>query len=148
MEQDDLYAFIRQNRYAVVASVAADGSPRSALVGVAATPSLDLVFDTLRSTRKYVNLCARPRCSAVIGWSGEQTLQIEGEAEELRGEALAQLQEVYFDQWPECRAHLAHPEIVYLAIHPTWLRYSDYNQSPPLIDEIRLDTRTGTPTTG
>lgn len=124
-----------RSRYAVVSSIAGDGSPQSALVGIASTPSLELIFDTLDSTRKFANLCQRPRCSMVIGWTGEQTLQLEGRAEAPQSPELARLQQAYFEQWPECRAHLAWPGIAYLVVRPTWLRYSDFDQSPPLIQE-------------
>jgi pyridoxine/pyridoxamine 5'-phosphate oxidase len=133
-----LQAFIQRSRYGVLASLSPDGTPQSALLGIACTPALQIVFDTLQNTRKYRNLTQHPQCSMVIGWSGEQTLQLEGYAEELSGALLLSLQDLYFQQWPECRTHLAWPGITYVAITPTWLRFSDYNQSPPAITEVSL----------
>ncbi len=136
MDRAALHAFIQRQRYAVVSSVAADGTPQSALVGIAETPRLEIVFDTLKTSRKYPNLIARPTCSLVIGWHGEQTLQLEGTAVEPHGDALKQFQDVYFAQWPECREHLTWPEIAYIVVTPRWLRYSDFAQKPPLIQEL------------
>ncbi|HEY2470945.1 MAG TPA: hypothetical protein VGI45_24335 [Terracidiphilus sp.] len=48
------------------------------LVGIAVTPDLEVVFDTLSTTRKYANLMARPACSVVLWWGGEQTVQLDG----------------------------------------------------------------------
>jgi len=136
VDREALYAFIGRQRYAVVSSVAANGAPQSALVGIAATRGLEIVFDTLQATRKHANLVERPACSMVIGWSGEQTLQLDGVAEELRGDALHDLLEVYFAAWPECRGHLDWPGIAYFVVRPRWIRFSDYGQSPPLIVEF------------
>jgi hypothetical protein len=58
--------------------------------------NIEIVFDTIKSSRKYPNLVQRPACSFVIAWSGEQTLQLEGIAEEPKGNALKQFQDVYF----------------------------------------------------
>src|SRR5439155_10480520 len=57
-------------------------------VGIAVTSELEIVFDTVKTTRKHPNLMARPQCSFVIGWTGEQTVQYEGEAQELHGSEL------------------------------------------------------------
>lgn len=135
MNEPDLYAFISQSRLAVLGSVYA-ASPQAALVGIAVTAQLEIVFDTVKSSRKYRNLSAQPDCSFVIGWSGEQTVQYEGKARELQSPELERYQTVYFAAWPECRAHLDWPGIVYFAVHPTWIRFSNFDQNPPLIQEF------------
>jgi pyridoxine/pyridoxamine 5'-phosphate oxidase len=75
-----LFEFLSRQRYGVLSSIADDGTPQSALVGIAVTRELEILFDTLASTRKYHNLVARPACSMVIGWDGEQTCQLDGVA--------------------------------------------------------------------
>lgn len=136
MDRAAIHAFIRRQRYGVVSSTAANGRPQSALVGIASTSRLEIIFDTVKSSRKYSNLIQRPACSLVIGCSGEQTLQLEGIAEEAQGGSLKQLLEVYFAEWPECREHMSWPGIAYFVVHPEWIRYSDYDQKPPLIQEF------------
>jgi hypothetical protein len=32
------------------------------------------------------------------------------------------------------------PGIAYFVVHPHWLRYSDYDQTPPLIQELDKET--------
>src|ERR1700685_2586627 len=101
MDRAALHAFMAGFRYGVVSSIARDGTPQSALVGIAITPTLEIVFDTVKSSRKYPNLVARPACSFVVGWEGEQTVQYEGEAREPAGVELERYREIYFGVWPD-----------------------------------------------
>lgn len=140
MDKTAIHAFIAQHRYGVLSSIGPDGSPQSALVGIAVTPELEIVFDTVRSSRKYPNLIARPACSFVIGgWDSERTLQYDGVAIEPTGAELAHYQEAYFAAWPDGRSRLSWPGLTHIAVRPRWLRYSDFNQSPPLIMEMKFD---------
>ncbi len=138
MTQSDLYQFMSRHKLGVLGSIGNAGTPQSALVGVAVTPNLELVFDTVKHTRKYPNLKARPACSFVIGWDAEQTVQYEGQAEELQPPDLARYQEIYFKAWPDGPSRLSWPGIVYFLVRPTWIRYSDFAQDPPLIREFAL----------
>ena len=136
MNRRDLHAFIVQHRLGVVSSIGPDGAPQSALVGIAASTDIEIVFDTTTSTRKYANLVARPRCSVVVGWTGEQTVQLEGVAEELVGSELERLRAVYFEAWPDGPSRLKWPGITHFVIRPTWIRYSDFAQDPAVIVEL------------
>ncbi len=137
MTKADLYNFLLTRKLGVLGTIGLGNSPQSALVGIAVTEHLELVFDTVKNSRKYGNLIARPACSFAIGWEGEQTVQYEGEAQELTGTEVDRCQEVYFRAWPECRAHMSWPGIVYFVVRPRWIRYSDFDQSPPLVQEFR-----------
>lgn len=136
MDKASIYAFMAGYRYGVVSSIAANRAPQSALVGIAVTPELEIVFDTLNSTRKYKNLIKRPSCSFVVGWGGEKTIQYEGTAAEPTGADLERCQEAYFAVWPDGLARMSWPGIAYFMVRPKWIRYSDYDQNPPLIEEM------------
>ena len=138
MDQAALFAFMSQFRYGVLSSIGPDGAPQSALVGIATSPELEVIFDTVRSSRKYPNLVARPRCSIVIGWGGEQTVQFEGSAVEPQGTELKRCQNVYFAAWPDGPARIAWPGITWFVVRPHWIRYSDFDRNPPLIDETKF----------
>src|SRR5260370_23425252 len=138
MTEADLYPFIARHKLAVLSTVSGSNPPQSALVGIAITPHLEIIFDTVKSSRKYPNLIAQPVCSFVIGWAGEQTVQYEGEAEELESPELERYQETYFKVWPDGLSRLSWPGIVYFVVRPAWIRYSDFDQSPPLIREFRF----------
>jgi pyridoxine/pyridoxamine 5'-phosphate oxidase len=134
----DLYTFMAKCRLGVLGTVGPAGAPQSALMGIAVTEKLEIVFDTVKSSRKYPNLIARPVCSFVIGgWgAGEQTVQYEGEAEELKSPELGPYQQIYFKAYPDGPARMSWPGITYFVVRPTWIRYSDFDQNPPLIREF------------
>ncbi len=136
MDRTSLHIFMARFRYGVVSSIAADGTPQSALVGIATSPELEIIFDTVRSSRKFPNLVARPSCSFVVGWEGEQTVQFEGMAEELQGSELKRCQDIYFAAWPDGPARMAWPGIAYFVVRPRWVRYSDFDKNPALVEEM------------
>jgi pyridoxine/pyridoxamine 5'-phosphate oxidase len=136
MEKAAIHAFMARFRYGVLSSISSDGTPQSALVGIATTPDLEIIFDTVKSSRKYPNLIRNSCCSFVVGWDGEQTVQFEGVAIEPQGEELRRYQEAYFAAWPDGPARMSWPGIAYFVVRPTWIRYSDFDQKPPLVEEI------------
>ena len=138
MTEAELYALMAKSRLGVLGTIGNGGIPQAALMGIAVTPRLEIIFDTVKSSRKYPNLIAHPVCSFVIGgWgAGEQTVQYEGEARELKPPELATYQEIYFKVWPEGPGRMSWPGIVYFAVRPAWIRYSDFDQNPPLIQEF------------
>lgn len=136
MDRTDLYSFMASYRYGVVSSISSAGTPQSALVGIATTPELDIIFDTVRSSRKYPNLIHCPACSVVVGWGGEQTVQLEGIAIEPKGADLKRYQDAYFGVWPDGIARMSWPGITYFVVRPQWLRFSDFDQRPPRIEEM------------
>jgi len=138
MTEADLYAFLATHRLGILGTIGPRGTPQSALVGIATTPQLEIIFDTVASSRKYPNLVARPACSFVIGGWGpaEQTLQFEGQAEELKSPKLERCQAIYFNFWPDGPARMSWPGIVYFVVRPTWIRYSDFDRNPALIREF------------
>jgi hypothetical protein len=138
MDKAILYSVMTKSRYGVISSIESGGTPQSALVGVAITPDLEIVFDTLKTTRKYANLVARPSCSFVLWGNGEQTVQFEGITIEPQGAALDRYREAYFAVWPDGAARLSWPGLVHLVVQPRWIRASDFDQSPPRIEEMRF----------
>ena len=139
MDKAGIYAFMSGFKYGIVSSVAKDGAPQSALVGIAVSEELEIVFDTVNSSRKYRNLIDRPQCSVVVGgWSSEQTVQYEGVAVEPKGDELARYQKIYFAAWPDGPTRLSWPGIAYFVVRPRWVRYSDFDQSPPMVEEMRV----------
>jgi hypothetical protein len=138
MTKADLYAFIAARKLGVMGYISQQGVPRSALVGIAVTAELEIVFDTVSSSRKFDDLRANPAASFVIGWEREATVQLEGRAFQPTGDELSRYQQVYFGAWPECRDHLSWPGIAYFVVQPQWIRFSDFDERPPLIEEFKL----------
>ena len=67
MTKADLLGFARRHRVAVQTSVAKDGAPQAAVVGIAVGDDFEIVFDTLQTTRKAQNLGRDPRIALVLG---------------------------------------------------------------------------------
>jgi len=119
----------------VLSTARKDGRPEAALMGFAATPELEIVFDTVRSARKYPILKENPRVAWVVGCTTEITVQYEGEAFELEGEELAKYKKIYFAKWRDGPARESWPRITYFAVRPKWVRYCDYNAGARRIEE-------------
>jgi predicted pyridoxine 5'-phosphate oxidase superfamily flavin-nucleotide-binding protein len=135
VSKQELYDFIRARPLAVLATVSGDGAPEAALVGIAVTPDLELIFDTLDATRKFPNLKRDPRIAFVIGWDSEETLQYEGLADQPDGEALEQLKKIYFAAVPDGEARQDWPGLTYFRVRPRWVRFSSYYR-PRRVDEM------------
>jgi pyridoxine/pyridoxamine 5'-phosphate oxidase len=131
----ELVAFLRSERLGVVSTVDRAGRPESALVGIAASDAMELVFDTLATTRKVTNLRANPRVAIVVGGWGarEQTAQLEGIADEHVDD---RLREVYYAAYPDGRERASWRDLIYVRVRVTWARFSDFDARPPMIVEV------------
>lgn len=138
MNLDDVFAFLDGERLGVLSTVASDGSPQAALMGVVATPELELIFDTVKSSRKYPNLKSKPSVAFVIGCTTEVTVQYEGIAEELEGTKLEKYKKVYFAKFTDGRERESWPGITYFVVRPKWVRYCDYNPGNRRIEEMQF----------
>lgn len=143
MDRAELLSFLRRHRLAVQASVAADGAPQAAVIGVAVTDALELVFDTLATTRKHANLRADDRIALVVGWD-EVTAQIEGRADFPEGDELARIRALYLEAFPDGHDRLAWPGICHVRVRPRWVRVSDFRVDPPRIVELTGSALVGT----
>jgi len=130
-----MYEFMDGERLAVLSTARKDGRPEAALMGFAVTPEMEIVFDTVRSSRKYPILKENPRVAWVMGCTTEITVQYEGEAKELEGEELARYKKVYFAKFPDGPARESWPGITYFVVRPKWVRYCDYNPGTRRIEE-------------
>ena len=138
MTEAFIYEVMRRHRLAVLATASVDNQPEAAVVGIAVTPQLEIVFDTVRSSRKYHNLIAQPKVAIVIGMKNETTTQYEGVAMELRGPEDDVYREAYYAVYPEGRERAATWEgLVHFVVRPRWVRYSNYND-PVMIEELRF----------
>lgn len=137
MDAAFIYETMRKFRLAAVASASADHQPETAVVGIAVTADLEVVFDTVRSSRKYRNLIVHPKVALVI-WKNEMTVQYEGEVRELGGSEDDHYREVYYSVFPDGRERTANWEgLTHIVIRPRWIRYSNFEE-PVRIEELRF----------
>lgn len=104
MTRADILEFMRSHSLAVQASVSPLGAPQAAVVGFIVTDDFEIVFDTVDTTRKVVNLRRSARRALVIGGmvnGDERTVQYEGIADEPTGTDLERLKELYVVRFPD-----------------------------------------------
>jgi hypothetical protein len=130
----ELLTFLRRHRYCVQASVTSSGAPQAAVIGFAVSDGLEIVFDTVGTTRKMTNLRRDPRVALVIGWDEEQTVQLEGVADEPRGAELSRLKAVYFQAFPDGVERQSWKDITYVRVRPIWARYSDFRPGGTIVE--------------
>jgi hypothetical protein len=131
MNLEEIRQYLRTQRLAVITSLSAAMEPQAALVGIAVTNQLEIIFDTLKNTRKYQNLGVHNKVALVIGWDEETTVQYEGQASELTGPDADSFKEIYFSVWPDGRQRAANwPGLVHFKVSPAWIRYSNFNDPP------------------
>jgi hypothetical protein len=150
MTPSELLQFMSTQSLAVQASVSASGAPQAAVVGVVVTEAFEVFFDTLTETRKMHNLRRNPKIAFVLGgWmpGDERTVQYEGVADEPAGAELERLKELYFRRFPDGRARQSWRGLVYVRARLTWIRYSDFNRTPPEIVEFGPNDLRGLPAT-
>ncbi len=138
MTLEEVFDIAKRKRFLVVSTVNESGAPEAALMGFALTQAKEIVFDTLSTSRKAVNLARNPAAALVIGWDDNISLQIEGPARRPVGEDLASAKAAYFREWPDGRARENWPDIAYVVVKPKWIRYSNYGAGPPIVEEFRL----------
>jgi pyridoxine/pyridoxamine 5'-phosphate oxidase len=137
MTLEEVFDIARRKRFVVVSTVDESGAPEAALMGFALTQGNEVVFDTLSTSRKAVNLARNPKAALVIGWDDNISLQIEGLARRPTGDDLASAKTAYFREWPDGRARENWPNIAYVVVRPKWIRYSNYSGAP-VVEEFTL----------
>ena len=138
MTLEEVFDIAKQKRFLVVSTVNESGAPEAALMGFALTQAKEIVFDTLSTSRKAVNLARNPAAALVIGWDDNISLQIEGVARRPVGDDLASAKAAYFREWPDGRARENWPE------HRLCRRAAEVDsifqlrRGPPVVEEFRL----------
>lgn len=118
--------FIKSQQLAVLSTVALDGFPEAAVVGISELDDLSLIFGTFNTYRKYKNLKNNPKVALVIGWS-HITIQYEGIAEEFAGDEREFAKQIHVLKLPTSKKFADLPEQCYFKIKPLWIRHSDYS---------------------
>ena len=130
--------FIKKQKLVVISTVDKNNKPESAVLEFGETDNLEIIFDTYNSSKKYKNLQINKHVSFVIGWDENITVQYEGIAEELTGEQKKKFQKIYWIKNPKAKRWATREGVVYFKTTPRWIRYSDLNEHPWKILEIKL----------
>jgi hypothetical protein len=138
MTRKELLAFMRSERFAAQATVSARSRASGRGRRHRVSDDFEIVFDTLHNSRKAANLRANPSIAFVIGGMHDsiRTVQYEGIADTPSGDELIRVREIYFEVFPDGRERLTWPGLIHVRVKPTWVRYSSYAPTPPLILEF------------
>jgi pyridoxine/pyridoxamine 5'-phosphate oxidase len=129
IEKRELLDFMRAHPLGVVSTTSKSGAPEAALVNIVSTDELELIFYTIQTNRKCINLRRDPRIAVVIGWDSEMTMQYEGVADEPQYEELDRLKRIYGASRPNAEFKMSWPGLTYFRVRPKWIRLSNYGQN-------------------
>lgn len=130
-----ILSILKKNEHAVLSTISESGFPESALIGFGQTESLEIIFGTSNRARKYKNIAMNSKVSLVIGWESDAiTIQYEGEAFEIDDKDASYIEE-YLLKVPSAAIFKKNTDQRYFNVRPRWVRYCDYGQQPPLIEE-------------
>jgi hypothetical protein len=132
-----LHAFLKRHRLAVLSSTGPDGAAQSALINIAVTPELEIIFETTCETRKFDNIERDSRVSLVIGWDGPETMQYQGVAKRPDGQQRQRARDVFVGAFPRKENDEFWPGNTYFLVTPHWLRFSSYYR-PRFVEEYQF----------
>lgn len=131
--------FLGKFDHCVLATVTPEGKPECALIEFAETPSLEIVFDTSNTYRKFANMESNPNVAFAIGDRAANTgVQYEGVVTRLEGDELAAMKKIFFAKCPYAPKFEKNPDTVYYKATPRWIRYRSYDTDPMTQFELTL----------
>lgn len=134
MNLDDVKQFLDQFETCVIATVNSMGQPQAATVGFSVDDELKILFATNQDTRKSANIAKNAKVAMTFGFEGVKTVQFEGHASLVSKEDLGERLEAHYEKLPNARRHALKAGEIYYLITPTWLRFTDYTQKPPIFE--------------
>ena len=137
MTKELIYQFVARQKLGVMSTINSDNKPEAAVIGIAVSENLEIIFDTVKASRKYQNILQNANVALAIGWDEEITVQYEGIADVLGNDSEAdRLRGIYYKVYPDGRERAATwPGLVHIKVIPKWIRYSNFNE-PLLIEEV------------
>jgi len=128
LTRKEAFEFLKASELGAISTVSEDGAPEAAVINLAVNHDLELIFETIQTTRKCVNLRRDPR-AAIVVWRGDETLQYGGIADEPDRYTLEPLLETYFAAQPGALNHCGWPGLTYFRVRPRWIRLSRYGRT-------------------
>ena len=127
--------FLKSQLLGVIATVDKNNKPESALVGFSETDELEIIFGTFNDTRKFANLQQNPHVAFTI--SGPKiTVQYEGVAKMAEVDEIEKYRAIHLTKNPRAQKVSHHVKQQFFKVTPSWIRYTDISQKPPVIWEI------------
>lgn len=134
MNLDDVKQFLNQFETCVISTVGDNLQPEAATVGFSVDDDFKILIATNKKTRKAANLEKNNKVALVVGFDGPRTVQIEGEAVKIDVEENADRINLHYEKVPAAKKFAGQSGQSYYLISPTWLRFTNYTQNPPIFD--------------
>ncbi|CAN5183647.1 hypothetical protein BH11PAT1_BH11PAT1_3980 [soil metagenome] len=127
-------------RLCVLATSTSGGKPECAVLAYAVKEDLSLVLSTHKSSRKCKNIEENNQVSLVFGWAyNEINIQCDGTAQILeKGEKFLHYENFFFSVNPHAEKFKG-LDTVFISVKPTWVRITDFTQTPVKIEEEMID---------
>lgn len=131
MERDEkikkIRKFLHKHNVAVVSTLHSEKEGiESAVVSIAETPELEIIFGTSNATRKYKNLQKSGHVAFVIGWSSYTgSLQFEGVAREMDREEINSHVSLLTKKNLMNKVFLQKKNQAWFIVKPRWIRLQE-----------------------
>lgn len=129
MSLEEILAAANEVNFATIATIGETGAPQAVTVEFGLCGD-KIIFDTFKDSRKFANIAKDNRVALVMMPGEDVSIDVEGRAELLEGEALTNAQEAYFEKVPKARKWANLPNVVFFAVTVEWARCTDVSVSP------------------
>ncbi|MCO5217083.1 MAG: pyridoxamine 5'-phosphate oxidase family protein [Thermomicrobiales bacterium] len=134
----DYISFINTYSLGVVATVAPDGNPSAALIGMAAMSSGQILLCAKGDGRTLRNIRDRSRVALVFSRDDIETIQIEGDAVIPGGDDLTR----FLAEWrlanPNSGIFKPGSDLILVVVQPTWVRRYSIVLGEPVVSEHHI----------
>lgn len=139
MDKQKLIDFLKQYELCVISTANKQNEVESAVMALVTTEECSLLMSTETGTRKWKNMQENNHVAVVVGGlKNDPSAQINGEFKELTGENALKAKEYMLKVHPEWEHYFDSPTSAFFCVTPTWVRFSDFSQSPPLVTEANI----------
>ena len=137
MDKNQILEFVKKQTLAVLSTVTPDSKSQSAVMAIAVTNNWQILMSTEAETRKVSNLKNNPSSSLIIGGLESTSIQLDGQTIITSGPEAESVKAQILAIHPDTKDYLTSTS-VFLKFIPSWLRYSDFSQSSPVVVEINF----------
>lgn len=138
IDKNGVLQLIKSQSLCVLSTASLSGKSESAVMAYTIKDDFTILINTEPTTRKYQNLLTNNRVSIVVGgFKNDPSVQIDGAAKILDGQKAQETRDYMLSVNPDLKNYFSDTG-KFIAITPTWLRYSDFSRDPPEIYETNL----------
>ena len=136
VNKNTVLEFIKKNDFCVLSTSSKTGKSESAVMALTVKDDFTLLMNTAGTTRKIINLLENPQVSVIVGGlKNDPSVQIDGKASVIEGDEAKTACAYMLNVHPELKDYGIETG-KFISITPNWLRWVDFTQNPPVIEEF------------